>query len=69
MSADGQRIFFATPDALVPEDINGEAGCPVQPDTGYPGDSKSYTLRRCLRVARRHPQPDLQRHLHRAVAD
>jgi hypothetical protein len=28
MSNDGQRIFFGTPDALVPEDVNGEAGCP-----------------------------------------
>jgi hypothetical protein len=29
MSNDGQHIFFATPDALVPEDVNGEAGCPM----------------------------------------
>jgi hypothetical protein len=28
MSEDGQRIFFGTPDALVPEDTNAEAGCP-----------------------------------------
>ena len=28
MSKDGQRIFFGTPDALVPEDVNGEQGCP-----------------------------------------
>jgi hypothetical protein len=28
ISDDGQRIFFSTPDALVPQDVNGEAGCP-----------------------------------------
>jgi hypothetical protein len=28
MSNDG-RVFFQTPDALVPADVNGEAGCPV----------------------------------------
>jgi len=28
MSEDGRRVFFGTPDALVPEDTNGEAGCP-----------------------------------------
>jgi len=28
MSNDG-RVFFETPDALVPEDVNGEAGCPL----------------------------------------
>jgi hypothetical protein len=28
MSDDGRRIFFATPDALVPEDTNGEVSCP-----------------------------------------
>ena len=27
ISDDGQRVFFSTPDALVPEDVNGEAGC------------------------------------------
>jgi hypothetical protein len=29
MSEDGQHIFFATPDALVPGDVNGEGGCPL----------------------------------------
>jgi len=29
VSEDGQRIFFSTPDALVPQDVNGEAECPV----------------------------------------
>jgi hypothetical protein len=28
MTDDGQRIFFSTPDALVPTDTNGEDGCP-----------------------------------------
>jgi hypothetical protein len=32
MSQDGQRIFFATPDALVPEDVNGEVECPLVPE-------------------------------------
>jgi hypothetical protein len=27
MSDDGQRIFFSTPDALVPEDTNGQVSC------------------------------------------
>jgi hypothetical protein len=27
ISDDGQRLFFTTPDALVPEDVNGEGGC------------------------------------------
>jgi hypothetical protein len=27
LSADGNRIFFETPDALVPADVNGESGC------------------------------------------
>jgi hypothetical protein len=31
ISDDGKRIFFTTPDALVPEDINGEGGCPGEP--------------------------------------
>jgi hypothetical protein len=30
MSDDGQHIFFGTPDALVPADTNGEAGCPIE---------------------------------------
>jgi sugar lactone lactonase YvrE len=30
MSPDGKRVLFTTPDALVPEDTNGEAGCPLQ---------------------------------------
>jgi hypothetical protein len=29
ISDDGKRIAFGTPDALVPEDVNGEAGCPL----------------------------------------
>jgi len=29
MSADGRRAFFASGDALVPEDVNGEGGCPT----------------------------------------
>ena len=29
ISADGQRIVFSTPDALLPEDVNGEVGCPT----------------------------------------
>jgi hypothetical protein len=28
MSASGERVFFETPDALSPEDVNGEDGCP-----------------------------------------
>jgi hypothetical protein len=28
ISDDGKTIFFSTPDALVPEDVNGESGCP-----------------------------------------
>ena len=28
MSDDGERIFYGTPDALVPADVNGEGGCP-----------------------------------------
>jgi hypothetical protein len=34
MSENGQRIFFATPDALVPEDVNGEVGCPQDQSLG-----------------------------------
>jgi NHL repeat-containing protein len=34
ISDDGQRIFFTTPDALVPEDLNGETGCPVAQEFG-----------------------------------
>jgi hypothetical protein len=30
VSSDGQRIVFTTPDALLPGDVNGEAGCPAQ---------------------------------------
>jgi hypothetical protein len=29
LSGDGQRIVFTTPDALLPEDVNGEPGCPT----------------------------------------
>ncbi len=36
ISDDGQRIFFSTPDALVPEDVNGVAsGCPVANELLY----------------------------------
>jgi hypothetical protein len=42
MSADGQRIFFGTPDALLPEDTNGEAGCPLDASISkYAGDTYS----------------------------
>jgi hypothetical protein len=34
MSDDGRRIFFATPDALVPEDTNGDVGCPTPSGAG-----------------------------------
>jgi hypothetical protein len=29
LSADGTRVFFETPDKLVPADVNGDAGCPT----------------------------------------
>jgi hypothetical protein len=29
LSDEGRRVFFETPDALAPEDINGEGGCPA----------------------------------------
>jgi hypothetical protein len=29
LSADGQRFFFGTPDALVPQDVNGQVSCPI----------------------------------------
>ncbi len=31
ISSDGRRVFFETPDALVPADTNGDAGCPLTP--------------------------------------
>jgi hypothetical protein len=31
LAADGNKVFFETPDALVPADTNGEAGCPPEP--------------------------------------
>jgi len=34
LSADGKRAFFETPDQLVATDNNGNAGCPVIPNTG-----------------------------------
>jgi NHL repeat-containing protein len=40
ISEDGQRVFFTTPDALVPEDVNGEAGCPLEKYTGAVGESE-----------------------------
>jgi DNA-binding beta-propeller fold protein YncE len=30
LSADGNRIFFESPDALVPADVNGRTACPLQ---------------------------------------
>jgi hypothetical protein len=33
-SEDGQRIFFTSLDALVPEDTNGETGCPLLDNRG-----------------------------------
>jgi hypothetical protein len=38
ISEDGQRVFFGTPDALVPEDINGEAECPLVAVAGTGGE-------------------------------
>jgi hypothetical protein len=35
ISDDGQRVFFGTPDALVPADVNGEAGCPLDTDISH----------------------------------
>jgi NHL repeat-containing protein len=35
ISDDGRRIFFTTPDALVPQDVDGETGCPT---VGHPDD-------------------------------
>jgi hypothetical protein len=32
LSADGNRVFFETPEALVPSDTNGAAGCPLLSD-------------------------------------
>lgn len=34
MSEDGERIFFATPDSLLPADVNGELACPVVDEIG-----------------------------------
>lgn len=34
ISDDGQRVFFSTPDALVPQDVNGEEGCPREEAEG-----------------------------------
>ena len=33
LSADGDRVFFETPDKLVAADVNGDAGCPKAVDT------------------------------------
>ncbi len=45
ISDDGQRIFFTTPDALVPQDVNGESGCPN--DTN---DENFFLVYRCADV-------------------
>jgi sugar lactone lactonase YvrE len=34
LSADGDRVFFETADALVPADVNGREGCPLDQATG-----------------------------------
>jgi hypothetical protein len=49
ISDDGQRIFFGTPDALVPEDVNGDSGCPFDPAHGVPGtgDGAAYNIHTC----------------------
>jgi hypothetical protein len=36
ISADGQTVFFDTPDALVPQDVNGEVGCALAPFPSAP---------------------------------
>ena len=43
LSADGKRVFFETPDALVPEDTNGDEGCPRV-------GSATFTFPACLDV-------------------
>jgi hypothetical protein len=40
MSSSGDRVFFETPDPLVPADTNGDAGCPVA-ETSYHGPEAS----------------------------
>jgi hypothetical protein len=39
MTDDGQHIFFATPDALVPQDVNGQASCEPVVINGSTGQS------------------------------
>jgi hypothetical protein len=36
ISEDGKRIFFSTPDPLVPQDVNAEGGCPFKENVGHP---------------------------------
>jgi hypothetical protein len=40
MTDDGQRIFFESLDALVPEDVNGQVDCP-NPNEAFPGGRKA----------------------------
>jgi NHL repeat-containing protein len=43
-SDDGKQVFFSTPDALVPADVNGEVSCPIAFDSELFG---SGTIRAC----------------------
>jgi hypothetical protein len=43
ISDDGRHVFFSTPDALVPEDVNGEAGCPIMSSHTFKGNLYSCT--------------------------
>jgi hypothetical protein len=45
MSDDGEHIFFSTPDALVPEDVNGEASC--DPVTAGAGGGITSPIKSC----------------------
>jgi NHL repeat-containing protein len=42
ISDDGKRIFFTTPDALVPQDVNGESGCAKTRLAGDVGNAEFY---------------------------
>jgi sugar lactone lactonase YvrE len=41
MSDDGQRVFFESLDALVPEDVNGQVDCP-DPNEKFPGGRQAH---------------------------